>query len=416
MNDYPSSPDPFSNPLDALLVDMAIAVQLPPGLHAKACERYAAVQRYLNRPGSPLQGRVLQFYPQGSMAIDATTSTRGTDDEYDVDGVAELDLPPGMPPIQVHNLLWEALKDYPVDKVSRQTRCVTLHYSDGMHIDVTPSRRSPNTPELESVIFHAKEGTPRLEHAEIPMNAKGFANWYNERTPSEDRFSDAYNARLYEAIELLAKADTVVHDVPDQVPLPHKSVTTVALQLIKRFRNVWMLNRAGRYPPSVMLSCHAGYAALPGIRLSEMVVRQARWTATAIDRAAREGRLIDVRNPVMRSDCFTDRWPTTQAQQQEFAGALRELAEGIEALRSGTHDVQLEDMKDWLRERFGERVVSRSFVAFNAHQGAVLRGGLHGYTSKGGLFIPTAPAIIAARPASASVVAPRRHTNMGEKR
>ena len=30
------------------------------------------------------------FYPQGSMAIDATISTRGTDDEYDLDVVSQL--------------------------------------------------------------------------------------------------------------------------------------------------------------------------------------------------------------------------------------------------------------------------------------------------------------------------------------
>jgi hypothetical protein len=42
--------DPFLHPLDAILADIAIAVQLPPGLHAKACERYEAVRTYAERP------------------------------------------------------------------------------------------------------------------------------------------------------------------------------------------------------------------------------------------------------------------------------------------------------------------------------------------------------------------------------
>jgi len=63
------------------------------------------------------------------MAIDATISKRGTDDEYDLDIVAELDIPEWMTPSEVLDLLKKSLKDYPV-KVVRQTRCITLRYAD----------------------------------------------------------------------------------------------------------------------------------------------------------------------------------------------------------------------------------------------------------------------------------------------
>ncbi|MCZ7009884.1 hypothetical protein, partial [Salmonella enterica] len=84
--------DPLQDPLDALLVDIAVRVQLPPGLHEKACGRGEAVCKHMERDGSPLKDRVRRFYPQGSMRIDATISTRGTDEEYDLDYVAELDV------------------------------------------------------------------------------------------------------------------------------------------------------------------------------------------------------------------------------------------------------------------------------------------------------------------------------------
>jgi hypothetical protein len=119
--------DPFLHPLDAILADIAIAVQLPPGLHAKACERYEAVRTYAERPGSPLEGHILRFYPQGSMAIDATISIRGTDDEYDLDIIAALAIAPDAPPGEVLDLLYEAIVGYPTSqKVERQTRCVTV--------------------------------------------------------------------------------------------------------------------------------------------------------------------------------------------------------------------------------------------------------------------------------------------------
>ena len=412
MNDFRRLPS-LSDPLDALLADIAIHVQLPPGLHATARGRATAVQEYLGRAGSPLEGRIIRFYIQGSMAIDATISTRGTDDEYDIDVVIELDLPPGTTPSEVLDALYDALKDYKVSRVTRQTRCVTLHYADGMHLDVTPSKRI-GAKEFESSIFHAKPGeAPRL-HAEVPMNAFGFATWYNLRTPEEERFAKAYGARMDEVYGVLAKADPIVHDVPDQSPLPVKSVTTVALQLIKRFRDIWSAERPGRYPPSVMLSCHAGNAASPGMTLSEMVMRQARWTANAIDKAEALSRLVEVCNPEMWDDCFTDRWPENRRQQREFASALHELANGLDQLRHG--NAELEDMQDWMRERFGPLVVSHSLETLVGRNGQALHSGTHGYTKSGGLFVPTAPATVGmSRPASA-FVAPRPHTNMGERR
>ena len=339
MNDlscFPGMPDrvdPLANPLDALLVDIAINVQLPPGLHAKSGRRYEAIHAFAGRPGSPLEGRIVQFYPQGSMAIDATNSTRGTDTEYDLDGVLEGDWPLGTTPSGTLDLVWLALKDYRCQRVVRQTRCVTIYYHDGMHVDVTPSRRIHGTKDFESVIFHAKPGEAAPLHAEIPMNAYAFATWYNDRTPEEERFSAAYSYRTIEAFSLKAADAGTLHDVPDQTPLHLKSVTTVALQLIKRFRDIWSLDRPGRYPPSVMLSCHAGYAARPGLLLSEMVTRQALWTAKAIDTAEAAGRRIEVHNPEMYQDDFTDRWPENREQQRAFSAALRFLANGLKQIR-----------------------------------------------------------------------------------
>ena len=108
--------DPFADPLDAVLAEVAINIHLPPGLHAKAVDRYEAVRRYIERPGSPLEARVTCFYPQGSMAIDATTSTRGTDDEYDLDIVVEIDGPDRGPAALLDDLE-AALEGYPVSRI-----------------------------------------------------------------------------------------------------------------------------------------------------------------------------------------------------------------------------------------------------------------------------------------------------------
>jgi hypothetical protein len=402
--------DPFADPLDAVLAEIAINIQLPPGLHAKAVDRYEAVRRYLERPGSPLEGRVACFYPQGSMAIDATTSTRGTDDEYDLDIVAEIEGPDDGPEALLDDLE-KALKGYPVSRIVRQTRCVTLYYADGMHLDVTPSRRRA-LKEKEGEIPHAKKGARTELPRYVPMNAYAFAQWYLIRTPVEERFALALNRRLYEQAGI-AFAAAEVEEVPPQTPLIIKSVTTVALQLVKRHRNIMYATETGRIPPSVVLSCHAGHAARPGLGLADMVIRQARWTARAIDEAARQRRLLSVPNPEFAAERFTDRWPETQLQQTTYSRHLHTLANGLEAARNG--NVQLEDLQAWLRDQFGDRVVTRSVMAFNRRLGQQVQARQHGYTRSGGLFVPAAPAIIGTG-AGLAPIAARAHTNMGERR
>lgn len=409
----PGEIDPFQNPIDTVLADIAINVQLPPGLHEKATDRYEAARTYIERPGSPLAGQVLRFYPQGSMAIDATISTRGTDDEYDIDIVAEIEGCLSDEPGAVLDKLAKALEGYPTERgIERQTRCVTIFYADGMHLDVTPAGRHCHWPERESLIFHAHPGKPATEHHRVPMNAYGFADWYRGRTPLEQRFANEMNRRLYEAYGYNIRADAEVDEVPDQVPLIVKNTATVALQLLKRFRNVAYADATGRIPPSVMLSCFAGHAAAPNTALSDMVIRQARMIARAIQHASARREKIQVVNPVYEHDEFTDRWPENLAQQDEFARKLTELADGLEYLK--THDIPLEDLQGWLRDRFGSHVVTRSLRQLNERMGRAVRDAKQSYTPNGGLYVPSAPKIIGATaPLVAAPVAARAHTFMG---
>lgn len=410
--------DPLGHPIDILLADIAVNIQLPPGLHEKATGRYEAVRTHAERTGSPLAGHILRFYPQGSMLIDATISTRGTDDEYDLDIVAELNLDPHIAPSTPLDLLWSALKDYPVQQVIRQTRCVTLRYADHMHVDLTPAARLPISNERESHIFHAKSEEHAGRHCHVPMNAWGFGTWYTARTPLEYRLAKAMNRRLLEAYGMEIAADAEVDEVPAQAPITFKNTATVALQLLKRFRNVQYAASTGRIPPSVMLSCFAGHAATPHISLSDMVIRIARAIAREIWSASRLGKKLSVVNPVYHRDTFTDRWPETIDQQNEFAEHLTALADGLEECKR--RDAPLEDLQRWLREQFGDLVVSRSVRQFNERAGRAIRDARQGYRPSGQVYIPSKPAIItgvgaatATRPAAAAA---RPHTFMGQRR
>ena len=256
--------NPFDDPLDRILTEVAMTSQLPPSRHKTADARYQAVCKYLQAQ-TDFTGNIEHFYPQGSMAIDATISTRGTEDEFDLDAVVQLGGPfRNMTSLEILLALEKALSGYPGVRIVRQTRCVTLYYADGMHLDVTPALRVYGTLDRESLITHAKGPKASSTDRLVDMNAFGFAAWYRARTPIEERLAKALRERWLALDEAYAAAE--VDDVPDQCQFTVKNTATLALQLIKRFRNICYADYKGRIPPSVMLSYFSGLAAKPALR------------------------------------------------------------------------------------------------------------------------------------------------------
>lgn len=401
--------DPFNDHLDGLLAKIAFILQLPPSLHVKATDRYKAVREYLEGTAA-FHDQIEHFYPQGSMAIDATISTRGTEDEYDIDIVAQLG---GrflsMSPLQILKELERSLDGYRGMKAVRQTRCVTLGYADNMHLDITPALRDLGTPERQSRIMHAKGPNPSAEDDEVPMNAFGFADWYKERTPFELRVHDAFKRRWQDAGILSTRADAEVDEVDDQTDFVVKNTATLALQLLKRYRNIRYADRDGRMPPSVMLAYYAGLMAVPGIHLSDMLIRICEKIEIDILVAEANSARLHVENPRYRHDVFTDRWPENRSQQVTFAKDLRDLVHGLRQARKGL--VMPDALRDWLRENFGDLVVTEAVRRLAEATGTSVRDGSQSYTKKGGFLLPAA---VAVTPAAASPVSASRHTFFGE--
>ena len=401
--------NPLQSPSDRLLAEIAINIQLPPSLHKKACERFDAIHNYLDNRESDIKGKIRILYPQGSMSIDATISTRGTDDEFDLDLVAEFPEEfKNWSPCKLLDELFKALKDYPVKEVKRQTRCVTLYYSDNMHVDVTPSVRSKFSPEKQSVIAHAKGPFQSQDDHWVAMNAFGFAYWYNERTPDEERITaamvESWNSR--QGMVVLSEAEK--QDLPEQSDFVTKSTTTLALQLLKRYRNTRYADATGRIPPSVLLACFAGQCATQNLTLTDMMLRLANHIKDAIERAEMYNELLDVENPIYSDDKFTDRWPENYQQQGEFLLHIKDLIRGLEKIKR--REFPVDELASWLKQNFGDGVVSRANLAIAKRNGEGIQGAKQTYTSKGGIIMPTAAAVVTAP----SIVKAAPHTFYGD--
>lgn len=401
--------NPLESPSDKLLAEIAINIQLPPYLYKKASERFDAIYEYLGRHVSKIRGKIRILYPQGSMSIDATISTRGTDDEFDLDLVAEFPEEfKGWSPCKLLDELFESLKDYPVREVKRQTRCVTLYYSDNMHVDVTPSIRSEFVLERQSIIAHAKGPYNTQDDHWVAMNAFGFANWYNERTPDEERITAAMVESWSSRQEMVVLSESEKQDLPEQSDFVTKSTTTLALQLLKRYRNIRYAEATGRIPPSVLLACFAGQCATQNLSLTDMLLRLAKHIKDAIERAEMYKELLDVENPIYSDDKFTDRWPENYQQQSDFLLHIKGLIRGLEKIKR--REFPVDELASWLKQNFGDGVVSRANLAIAKRNGEAIQGAKQSYTPKGSIIVPAAAAAVTAP----SIVKAAPHTFYGD--
>ncbi len=403
----------LTDPVDLLLADVAIRVQLSQTDYNKAVSRYRTINDWIERAGSPLKNRVELFYAQGSMAIGATIASKLRTDEFDIDVVAQLDLPVDVSPREPLDLLYEAIRGEPGSRyygmATRRTRCVTVDYRDDMHLDVTPMLRMWGTPERQSWIFHHRAEAPRERSYRLIANPYGFAEWFKNNTPMDHEFANVFEERAknYEQLMILMEADS--DPVPPQEPPFRKSKAVIVLQLLKRWRNVRYDSRPDRRPPSIMIAKLVADAANHTERLSEELLLQAKYLLSVFRQYHDQGRLVHIANPVCAEDVLTDRWPASLQDQARFIRDLEDLVQKVEQLVAGC---DLARMQKIMVSLFGEFPAMEAVRAFSKRTGTEISAGRSGHDpEKGGLIIPTASVAVPSVTRSTP-----RHTFYGTER
>lgn len=398
--------------LDIMMADVAVRVQPTPTDYQTAVDHYEAINDWLDRAGSPLQGKVEEFYPQGSFAIGATVARHASDAEFDIDVMAQIDWPTNVDPEVALRTLHEAIASTTGtryhDKAERKTRCSTVNY-EGMHLDVTPTVRLWGRNDRTGLIFHSKPSDASVRKHALYANPYGFAQWFLLNTPVDAAFGAFYERRSldYNRVLMQTKADAA--PVPDQMPVYRKSLAVIALQLIKRWRNLLYDRRYPnlRMPPSVLLAHYVALHANRSRSLADEVIIQVDALRAVIRSADADGQLLHVQNAMCREDILTDRWPGNHANQRILLKELNAFAADLHELRDG--GLSLAEMLGVLERLFGERPARG---AYENYIGQHVRDA--GRSS--GLHIPGRGAI----PALGSLAAPATaratpaHTKFGE--
>ena len=182
----------------------------------------------------------------------------------------------------------------------------------------------------------------------------GFGTWFLANTPAEEVFGLYVERASLDYNRMLVESRADAEPVPEHAPLYRKSRAVIALQLIKRWRNIAYDRRHSdlRLPPSVLLAYYVGINANKTRTLADEIIHQVECMIAALEEAERLRQTVRAFNPTCPDDELTDRWPANLAEQRVFIDELQAFAVQLNRLRDGR---LLVEMRCILEDLFGEK-------------------------------------------------------------
>jgi hypothetical protein len=367
--------------LDEILDLIGINLQLNQTQFERAETSYHAVGEWLQDDRSPVAVFDPKIFPQGSLLLDTTVKPL-SHTEFDLDLVCLLFLS-GVKPMEVYDLLLERMRSHgryaPI--VFPERRCIRIKYAD-FHLDIVPAIPDPDCPPGETCLLIPDS------HKKVwrPSNPKGFAAWFNGRTRIR-------GAVFYERKEI----------EPLKAPAPAymKPPLKIAVQLLKRWRDVAFKGRMDLAPSSIILTTLAGHL----YRGEDHPTDALTTILDGIYMRANAGP-IRLQNPSNTKESITDRWNDKPAMYDAFITEVFGFrVRWHELVKGGRYP----NFVDELKALFDEAPVIRAVTKFaERRREASQSGNLIMEKATGILSVNSVPAV------AAGYVQGKGHTFYGE--
>ncbi|MHB1462446.1 MAG: nucleotide-binding domain-containing protein [Armatimonadota bacterium] len=344
-----------------------------------AKEHYEAVARWLGADGSPLAGRSLEIYPQGSFRLGTVVRPVTENDEYDIDLLCQLAFGKNeVTQKQLKNMVGHRLMSHGTyakmldPKEGR--RSWRLNHADGLqfHMDICPA--IPGDDSIRQLLLTNEVPEELAEHAIaitdkehrfydsyctdwLGSNPKGYAEWFKSCMQTQFDAQRLLQARNMEAS---------VERVPE-----HKIKTPLqrAIQILKRHRDVMFTNDSDDRPISIIITTLAAQAYSNEADLLDSLLSIVDGMPAHIEE--RDG-VAWVPNPSHQSENFADRWKEHPQRERKFREWLLQVREDIDtALTKG--DVRA--ISASLKSRFGERGINEALKRFPSSSTLPVRHG-----------------------------------------
>lgn len=329
--------------LDEILDHIGVSLQLTPTQYQDAEGKYKAVGKWLGDPGSPLEAFDPDIFAQGSLRIDTTVKPL-SHAEFDLDLVCLVQLA-GVTPLQVYKLILQRVRSHGTYNglIVELPRCVRLTYASQFHLDIVPAIPDLASPPGETCLLIPD----REKRIWRPSNPKGYANWFERQAVIK------LAANLYERKDI----------EPLREPLPAylKPPLKLAVQLLKRWRDVAFQGREKLAPSSIILTTLAGHLYRNERHPTDAL-------ATILDGIHAWANQEDIRlkNPSNDKESITDRWNEKPEMYEAFL-------DGIFDLRTRWHKLidngRFPDFVGELKDLFEELPVTRAVKKFAESRG-----------------------------------------------
>jgi hypothetical protein len=347
---YPalSFTESFETQIDDLLLRICSELQLDETKYKLAEAHYQAVGKWMEARESPVAVLKPIIYPQGSMRLNTTVKPL-VGDEYDLDFVCELICLPSFfrHPVDALDLIERRLRDNETYRrmLERTNRCIRLNYEHQFHMDILPACKDPNNGGTCIVVPDRK-----LEDWK-PSNPKGYASWFDSR------------ASQVLIGQLLEKAEPI----PDQEAVAEKATLKLAVQLLKRWRDIRYKSICDLAPISIVLTTLSAQA----YRGERSVARAIAKILAEISELARTSYpRIKVSNPSNADEDLSEKWDAKPEAYREFVKGISDLDAQWKALmQTRGIDRVTRVLEDLFGEEIAKQVVEKQTRDIEAARG-----------------------------------------------
>jgi hypothetical protein len=356
---FPAAGAPILAPLDPLLEEIRLILQITPDQFERAKQSYEAIGKWLGADGSPLATLRPNIYPQGSAATRTTVRPR-SHEEYDLDLVCQV-IATSLDPMRLYQMVYDRLNANATyaPLLVKKNRCIRVDYRGNFHLDILPARPDVAATQAGCVLVPDRN-LGSWKHS----NPKGYAAWFNERASTLVKSLRASTAPLPD------------QGSPDGLPPLNRVV-----QLLKRRRDM-VFEGHDHAPRSIVLATLAGQFYTGQTSLLEALMS----VLLCIEEAARQTNgIMEVRNPTNVKENFSEAWD--EVSYAKFLRFVREFRSELQALSqlSGMPAVVGD-----LSKLFGDSVAKRAVDGFAKRLETAREHGSLRYTAVGGLTVGSA--------------------------
>lgn len=307
--------------MDHLLNEMAKSLQLDETRYNRMITSYEAIKKWIESDELFFKPYKYEVYPHGSVRVFTTVKPIGKL-EFDLDIVIHFNdsyIPHS--PLKIYTELIRRLNENETYKkmLEKKNRVIRLNYSGDFHMDIMPG--------IQSSAFNVNK--IKIPDIDLGMwvfsNPRGFAEWF------------MFKANLVQEslLERSLKSEKIQTD-----NFNNKKPLQRAVQLIKRYRDIYFENDNKYQPRSIILTTIAGQMYNGEDSIYETIENIINRIKSSFQKEFR----IKIYNPVDNDEDFTDKWDSEPEYYEAFKEFINHLA------------------KEWQKLKMENGVLEESFI------------------------------------------------------